>query len=137
MKCLRCGKIVDENTKVCPECGFELEQLKKYKKVIVEVDDDKADRKTKIILFDNPLLTFVTGIISLMLGLTMFVTGLPIAFIYVILFVITFSASFYFSTKPCSVKMKPVRSMGIVMAFIGLAFTLYALVLALLAFVNL
>ena len=47
---------------------------------------------------------------------------------------VLFMASFYFSTKPCKVSMKPVRNMGIVLAFIGFALSAYSLIYALLTF---
>lgn len=136
MKCLRCGKIVDDNTKVCPNCSFEFEDLKKYKTIKVEVDDDNMNSKDKVITIDNPILTFIFGLLSLLFGLTLLAHGLPIPFIFVILFFLSFSAAFYFSVKPTRVKLKPVRTFGIVMAYIGLAVTLYSLIMALLVFTN-
>ena len=47
MKCLRCGKEVSDDLKVCDNCGFDLESLKDYKTVYVEVDPE-VDKKTKI-----------------------------------------------------------------------------------------
>ena len=135
MKCLRCGKEHKEDVKVCDECGFDFEEMKKYKKIIIENDDD-LDGKEKIILTDNPILTFIFGIISLMLGLSMFVYGLPISFMMILAFVVTFSLTFYFSVKPCRIKLKPVRNFGMGMGFVGLAFTLYQCIIALLVFTN-
>lgn len=135
MKCLRCGKQFNDDVKVCDECGFDFEEFKKYKKIVVENDDD-LDGKQKVILTDNPILTFIFGLVSLMIGLTIFVFGLPISFFMILGFVATFSMAFYFSVKPCRIKLKPVRNFGIVMGFIGLAFTLYQSIVALLVFTG-
>lgn len=134
MKCIRCGKVVNDSEKICPECGFNLEELKNYKKITVEVDPDIKD-KNKIILVDNPILTFIFGLLSLMIALTILVDP-GITFIFVIFFVITFSACFIFSTKPTRIKLRPVRSIGIVMGFIALGLTIYRMVMFLLNFVN-
>ena len=135
MKCLRCGKIVSDAEKICPVCGFDLEAQKNYKKISVEVDND-VDDKTKIILIDNPILTFIFGLISLMLALTIAVDP-GLTFFFILLFVLTFSLCFFFSTRPTRVKLKPVRTFGLVMGYIGLGLTLYRLILFLLNFVGL
>lgn len=135
MKCLRCGKIVSDDEKSCPECGFDLEAQKNYKKIIIEVDD-YTDKKQKIILIDNPILTFIFGLIALMFALTIAVDP-GLTFFFVLLFVLTFSLCFFFSTRPTRVKLKPVRTFGLIMGYIGLALTLYRLILFLLNFVGL
>ena len=135
MKCLRCGKIVSDVEKICPVCGFDLEAQKNYKKIAVEVDGD-VDDKHKIILIDNPILTFIFGLLALMLALTIAVDP-GLTFFFILLFVLTFSLCFFFSTKPCRVKLKPVRTFGLVMGYIGLGLTLYRLILFLLNFVGL
>lgn len=131
MKCLRCGKIVSDELKECPYCSFNLQEQKSYKKIKIETDDN-IDPKDKVVSIDSPILTFVFGIFALMCGLTLLANRLPIPLIVVFLFFICFSASFYFSIKPTRVKMKPVRTVGVIMAFIGLALTCYSLVFALL-----
>ena len=135
MKCLRCGKLVDDTEKICPECGFDLEAQKNYKKITVEVDNDMDD-KHKIILIDNPILTFIFGLLALMLALTIAVDP-GLTFFFILLFVLTFSLCFFFSTRPTRVKLKPVRTFGLVMGYIGLGLTLYRLILFLLNFVGL
>ena len=135
MKCLRCGKEVNESEKTCPLCGFDLEAQRRYKKITVEADDDMDD-KHKIILIDNPILTFIFGLLSLMLALTIAVDP-GLTFFFILMFVLTFSLCFFFSTKPTRVKMKPVRTFGLVMGYIGLGLTIYRLTMFLLAFVGL
>lgn len=133
MKCIRCGKIVSDDTKVCPNCAYDFKEITKRKTVIVEVDEE-TDKAGKVMRIDNPILTFIFGILSLLFGLTLLANRLPIPLIVVLLFFASFMASFYFSTKPCKVSMKPVRNMGIVLAFIGFALSAYSLIYALLTF---
>ena len=132
MKCLRCGKEVSNTVTTCPECGFDLEAQKKYVKITVE-DDSDADDKTKIILIDNPILTFIFGLLSLMVALTLVV---DINYFFIMCFVLTFSLCFFFSTRPTRVKFKPVRTFGVVLGYIALAITSYQLIFFLLEFTG-
>ena len=138
MKCIRCGAEIKETDIECPNCGFLASENKRYKKVKVETDV-QIDDKNKIILIDNPILTFLFGLISLLLGTMNCLYGVndQIVFLYVILFVISFSLAFVFSMKETKRKLKPVRTFGVVLAYIGLALTLYGLMMFLLNFLNL
>ncbi len=130
MKCLRCGKVVSDNENTCPNCGFDIGAQKNYKKITVEADAEMDD-KHKIILIDNPILTFIFGLVSLMVALTLVV---DLNYFFIMCFVLTFSLCFFFSTKPTRVKLKPVRTVGITMGYIGLGLTLYQLIMFLLEY---
>lgn len=138
MRCIRCGTIFEEKENECPNCGMLTSEIKKYKKHTVETDS-KLDDKHKIVLVDNPVLTFIFGLLSLMLGIINCLYGVNnyMVYLYVILFVIVFSLAFIFSMKDTKVNLKPIRTFGIILAYGGLALTLYGLIMFLLGFLNL
>lgn len=107
MKCLRCGKIHPDDVKVCKECGFSFEAFKQYKKV-KEKEDPEIDPKQKAALIDNPLLTFIFGLLSVMLP------------IYIFSFL-----TFYMYKKPSKVKLETLRNFGNVLAYIGIAISIF------------
>jgi len=138
MRCIRCGNNFDEKEINCPNCGMETSEIKKYQKVSV-LADKPVDRKEKIILIDNPILTFIFGIISLLLGVMnclYSVMNNP-AFIFILFFVVSFTLAYIYSMKETRLKLKPVRTVGLIMAYIGLFLTLYGLIMFLLRFLNL
>ena len=123
MKCLRCGKEVPEDLKVCDNCGFDLESLKDYKTVYVEVDPE-VDKKTKISMIDAPVITFVLGLLCMLNSILILGSGRPIPILYLITFAIFFGFCFFCSTKKALVKLKPLREFGVILAYISLFLTL-------------
>ena len=96
-KCLRCGYNNKDEALKCEKCEFSfeeqavLEKLKKY----TQRDDPIVDSKDKASLIDNPILTFIFGILSLML---------PI-------FIFSFLA-WHMKKKPSKTKLVPFRNIG-------------------------
>jgi len=123
MKCLRCGVEVPDDMKVCENCGFNLESLKDYKTVYVEVDPE-MDKKTKISMIDAPIVTFVLGLLCMLNSILILGSGRPIPILYLITFAIFFGFCFFASTKKALVKLKPLREFGIILAYISLFLTL-------------
>jgi len=137
MRCIRCGNNFDEKELNCPNCGMETKEIKKYQKVTV-VADREVDNKQKIILIDNPILTFIFGVLSSMLGIMNCVYGVHDSppFMFVLLFVCSFTFAYVFSMKETRLKLKPVRTTGLIFAYLGLFLTLYGLIMFLLRFLN-
>lgn len=123
MKCKSCGKEVSADIKICPNCGYDLEETKNYKKVIVEEDPD-LPKEQKSSLIDGPVLTFILGIICAMIGLAVISYKAVVLFL-VILEVVAFASTFLMSIKLCKVSMRPVRNIGVVLAYIGLGLTIF------------
>ena len=126
MKCLRCGKEVEEGTKYCNNCGFDVESQKDYRIVYKEVDPE-VEKSKKTNLIDSPVLTFIFGILS-MINALLIAGSKPIPIFYLLTFIIIFSVCFYLSTKKAKVKLRPFREVGVVLAFIALALVLIVVV---------
>lgn len=126
MKCLRCGKEVEEGTKYCDNCGFDVESQKDYRIVYKEVDPE-VEKSKKTNLIDSPVLTFIFGILS-MINALLIAGSKPIPIFYILTFIILFGTCFYLSTRKAKVKLRPFREVGIVIAFIALALVLIIVV---------
>ena len=114
MKCMRCGKVNPDNVKQCEKCGYDFkEQLinKQLEKIIKVQDDPDIDPKQKSQLYDNPILTFIFGLLSIML---------PI-------FVFSF-LSWHMYKKPAKVKLETLRNFGNVLAYIGICVSMFVTV---------
>lgn len=131
MKCLRCGKEVNDDIKYCENCGFDVQSQKNYQ-VVYQESDPVVEKNKKMGLIDFPILTFLFGLLSIMNSFLLALGGKPIVIMFVISFALLFGFCFYFSTKPCKVKLKPFREVGIILAFIGLFITLASIISALL-----
>lgn len=125
MKCLRCGNEVDENCKVCEKCGFEVSTQKTYKKVYIEQDPD-LELKDKIKYITYPLLTFIFGLLAMLVSIMIAFTK-PISILCIILFAVFFLISFFFSTRKSLVNYKPVREFGIILSYISFFFAILAI----------
>lgn len=103
-KCLRCGHINKDDALECEKCQFSfkeqavLEELKKY----TTKEDPIVAEKNKSSLIDNPVLTFIFGILSIMLPFFLF------SFL-----------TWYMKKKPSKTKLIPFRNIGNVFAYIG------------------
>lgn len=103
-KCLRCGHINKDQAVKCVNCQFSFEEQAVYERLkkIAEKDDPIVDLKNKSSLIDNPVLTFIFGILSIML---------PI-------FIFSFAA-WYMKKKPSKAKLEPFRNIGNVFGYVG------------------
>ncbi len=124
MKCLRCGKELPEGTAVCDECGFNFEEDGKITKIISEKADPAVSEKTKSILIDNPVLTFIFGILSIF-GMLFFVLYPGFVVLYFGLDLVLTGLTMLFSKKPAKVKLEPTRNVGVGMAYVALALTIF------------
>lgn len=118
MKCERCGREIPDTKKVCDFCGFDPDSIKNLAKINVPIDPE-VDDKHKIALIDMPILTFVLGLVSLLVSLMLAFMDLAESIIFIAVYFLLFALTFLFSTKPCKVKLKPVREMGIILGFLS------------------
>lgn len=112
IKCIRCGKENDDKNEVCSNCGYSFKEQKveeTYRKLLKE--DPVVPDEEKSGLIDSPILTFIFGILSMLL---------PI-------FVFSFLA-WYNYKKPSKVKLEPFRNIGNIFAYIGAAISIFLLV---------
>lgn len=123
MKCKSCGKEVRETDNVCENCGFDLQAFKKQERILVEEDPDLPKSK-KSILIDSPIITFALGVISVLIALTI-ISYQSVIIFFVILEVMAVLGTFFASAKVCKVSLRPVRNVGVVLAYIGLALTIF------------
>ena len=123
MKCKSCGKEVRETDNVCENCGFDLQGFKKQEKILIEEDPDLPKSK-KSTLIDSPIITFALGIISVLIALTI-ISYQSVIIFFVILEVMAVLGTFFASAKVCKVSLRPVRNVGVVLAYIGLALTIF------------
>lgn len=122
MKCLRCGNDIPDNCEVCSNCGFDI-NYQRSMKVLHKEEDPVLDDAHKTLSIDFPVLTFIFGIIDILLSI-LIVFSRPLPIIYLIVLFITFGFTFFFSTKKSKVKLKPVREFGVVLGYIALAIAL-------------
>jgi len=123
MKCKSCGQEVRDTDNVCANCGFNLEEFKKQEKILVEEDPDLPESK-KSTLIDSPIITFILGIISVLIALTI-ASYRSVVIFFVLLEIISVLGTFFASAKICKVNLKPVRNVGVVLAYVGLAITIF------------
>lgn len=122
MKCKSCGKVVANDAKICEYCGFDLEEYKKLKKVVVEVDPE-IDNINKTNLVDYPILAFIFGLLAVITSI-LFVVSPAIVILY-FLFVVLFNyLTFTLVNKPAKIKLKPIAMVGKGMAYFSIGFIL-------------
>lgn len=126
-KCVRCGKLVEEKFDVCDNCGFDFLKYEAEQKVFKKEEEPIVPRNIKTNLIDNPVFTFIFGILAILSSLH-FVTSKGIVVEYLIYSVIYIFITMVFSIKQVSVKMKEVRNVGKWMGNIAFAITLYKIV---------
>jgi len=124
MKCLRCGKELPDGAAVCDECGFNFKEDELITKIISEKADPVVSEKNKSILIDNPVLTFIFGILSVF-GMIFFFLYPGFVVLYFVLDLVLIGLTMLFSKKPAKVKLEPTRNVGVGMAYVALALTVF------------
>lgn len=129
-KCIRCGRMVPDDTKVCEVCAFDFEEYQKEQHLYQTKEDPLVPEDQKSSLVDNPILCFIFGIISfLLMALFLFTPG--IILIYLIGVVVFIFLAFIFSVKPAKVKLIPFQVVGKWLANIAISVTIFKLVFVL------
>ena len=104
MKCKRCGKDFKNITvEVCDECGYDFTEDVRIGKILDNKPDPEIDEKNKTDLVDYPILSFIFGILGLII---------PI-FILSIL-------AINLSKKPAKVKYVPFSNLGNIFGILGI-----------------
>lgn len=111
MRCIRCGKEVPEGTKICEECGFDFTEHEEFRKYFQQLEDPDVPESQKSSLIDNPVLTFIFGIITVILTF-LFITNAQFVIIYFVGIIILSYFTLRLSTKPTKVKLIPLRNVG-------------------------
>lgn len=96
-KCVNCGNVVEDDISICEQCGFDLTIKKQKEEKSIKV---KTDIPTDLI--DYPILSFIFGIIALII---------PI-------FIFSFIA-IKFSQRPCKPSFEPVANLGRIFGYLG------------------
>jgi len=126
-KCIRCGRMVPDDTKVCESCAFDFDEYEKYKHLYVTEEDPIVPEEQQSSLVDNPILCFIFGIISFIL-MALFLFHPNIVVIYLLgVFVFAFLA-YVFSVKLAKVKLIPFRVVGKWLANIAVSVSIFKLV---------
>lgn len=102
MKCERCGKEFKKHVEICDNCGFDFEEGRILKKKMqLKYDESLYTNDTDLI--DYPILTFILGILSMII---------PV-FIFSVL-------AIYLSKKESHSNYLAARNIGRVLGIIGL-----------------
>lgn len=112
IRCIRCGMENDDKNEVCGNCGYSFKEQKveeEYRKLLRE--DPSVTEEERSGLVDSPILTFVFGLLSMLLPILVF----------------SFLA-WYNYKKPSKVKLEPLRNLGNIFAYIGAALSIFLLV---------
>lgn len=127
MKCIRCGKEVPDDTIICNECGFDFDEYYNNRNIITVEEDPIVPEDQKSSLVDNPILTFIFGLLSIPMTF-IFIVSSTIVIIYLVGVVLLVFLTLFMSRKPCKVKLKPVRNVGKWMAYFSISLIVFKVV---------
>lgn len=117
-KCKRCGKMhEDDYIEVCDVCGFDFEEHIKVSRILSEAEPSIQQVRNSDLL-DFPILTFVFGIVGLIL---------PI-------FIFSFIA-IHFSKRPAKDSLEPLRNLGRIFGYVGMFISMIAIVYIIFTFI--
>jgi membrane-bound ClpP family serine protease len=129
-KCIRCGKNLPSEVKICDNCSFDFQEYEAYQKAFapyVEKEDPVVPESQRSSLIDNPIITFILGIVSLLfMFLFLFTPKIVVLYLIgVILFVIL---TYIMATFPSKVKLVHFQNIGRWMANIAISVTIFKIV---------
>ena len=127
MKCIRCGKEVPDDTIICNECGFDFDEYYNNRSIITVEEDPIVPENQKSSLVDNPILTFIFGLLSIPMTF-IFIVSSTIVIIYLVGVILLVFLTLFMSRKPCKVKLKPVRNVGKWMAYFSINLIVFKVV---------
>ncbi len=117
MKCERCGKVFKEHVDICDNCGFDFEEDRILKKKLnLKYDESLYSNNTDLI--DYPILTFILGILSMIIPIFLF------SIIALIL-----------AKKESNSNYIPAKNIGKVLAILGLFASVAALLYIIFTFI--
>jgi hypothetical protein len=133
-KCVRCGNMVPDDVNICDNCAFDFDEYEKYRKFFEVKEDPVVPKEQKSSLVDNPVITFIFGIVSLFfMALVLFNQGVVI--LYVIGVVVSAVLTYVMSVKPSKVKLLPFQNIGRWMANIAFSVTIFKIVYVLIGII--
>ena len=105
MKCLRCGRIYNDDTiEVCKDCGYDFKEGKRIGKILDSKKDPDVPSHRETDLIDYPILSFVFSILGLIIPLLVFSL-----------------LAIHFSKTPAKANLIPFSNLGNVFGIIGVA----------------
>jgi len=116
MKCRRCGKEIESDLGVCENCGYDYYEDKKLQKIFKVKKENVNVTSTDLI--DYPILTFIFGLISLILPIYIF------SFLAIKL-----------SKKPSKANLLPFKNLGKVFGIFGIFVSTFLLFYILFTFI--
>ncbi|MDD3999531.1 MAG: hypothetical protein PHX62_01375 [Bacilli bacterium] len=126
-KCTRCGTMVPDNTKICDKCAFDFDEYEKYYHLYEVKEDPVVPEGQRTNLTDFPILTFIFGIISLILSsLFLFTPGITV--LYIIGVVIAVFITYILAIKPSKIKLVPFQVIGKWMANVAISVMIFKIV---------
>lgn len=126
MKCKSCGAEITKHTKICDNCGFDIESFNKLQRVVVK-EDPVVDESQKSGLVDSPILAFIFGILSVIASFA-FVVSPTIVVLYFVLLVLFNILAFKMASKPARVKYEPFANAGKIFAYISIGFVVFKII---------
>ncbi|MGI6768481.1 MAG: hypothetical protein ACOX43_05315 [Bacilli bacterium] len=126
-KCIRCGQMVPDDTRVCDNCAFDFLEYEESKHLYESKEDPIVPKEQRSSLIDNPILCFVLGIISFLL-MALFLFTADIIIIYLIDVLLFVFLTYYFSARPTKNKLKPFQVVGVWLANIAFSVTIFKIV---------
>lgn len=126
-KCVRCGKLNEDSTLICPECGFDFREYEEVQKLYEEPKDPEVPKDKKMILIDNPILTMFFGILSVLASI-LFLLEKTISIFYLLITALFVYLTYIMYTKPSKVTLDFVRKFGNLLGNIAVALTIFKVV---------
>lgn len=117
MKCERCGQVYDEPVSICTVCGYDFDEAPRLKKLLMIKPEPVTEVSSDLV--DYPVLTFICGLLSLILPILVF------SFITLKL-----------AKKPGKVSLDPLRNLGRIFAYLGFIVSSGVIVLLLFTFAG-
>ncbi|NLD26956.1 MAG: hypothetical protein GX661_06315 [Acholeplasmataceae bacterium] len=133
-KCVRCGNMVPHDVKICDNCAFNFEEYEAYQKVFEVKEDPVVPNEQKSSLVDNPVITFIFGIISLVFMILVFFNP-GVIILYVIGVFVFVVLTYIMAVKPSKVRLLPLQTVGRWMANIAFSITIFKIVYVLIGMI--
>jgi len=133
-KCVRCGNMVPDDVKICDNCAFNFEEYEAYQKVFEVKEDPVVPNEQKSSLVDNPVITFIFGIISLVFMILVFFNP-GVIILYVIGVFVFVVLTYIMAVKPSKVRLLPLQTVGRWMANIAFSITIFKIVYVLIGMI--
>lgn len=120
IKCIRCGKKHEKNVKICDNCGFIFTEREKYYRHYYEgpKPEDMTDNQADLV--EKPILSFIFGIIGLVL---------PGTFIFSIL-------AIRIAPNPARSSLQYVQKMGKFLGYLGIIVSSLVIIILSYALIN-